>query len=139
MTMDTSAHVDQFPPLQARRDRGGTHFILLVEPMFVLVCLNSSTIYFTSKKSFFLYVKSINCTSPLPAYDTLQPEANMTGTGAVENTQQNRNFCALYMTKKDIDGPKKIERTSRYALSLGVAGTCCATLQIQCIVQNVRS
>jgi hypothetical protein len=27
--------------IQARRDRGGTHFILLVEPMFVLVCLAS--------------------------------------------------------------------------------------------------
>ena len=34
--MQTSLH-----PPQARRDHGGTHFILLVEPMFVLVCLAS--------------------------------------------------------------------------------------------------
>ena len=34
--MQTSLH-----PTQARRDHGGTHFILLVEPMFVLVCLAS--------------------------------------------------------------------------------------------------
>ena len=34
--MLTSLH-----PPQARRDHGGTHFILLVEPMFVLVCLAS--------------------------------------------------------------------------------------------------
>jgi hypothetical protein len=34
--MQTSLH-----PTQAIRDHGGTHFILLVEPMFVLVCLAS--------------------------------------------------------------------------------------------------
>jgi hypothetical protein len=30
-----------FYPIQARRDCGGTQFIQLVEPMFVLVCLAS--------------------------------------------------------------------------------------------------
>ena len=34
--MQTSLHHPQ-----ARRDHGGTHFILLVEPMFVLACLAS--------------------------------------------------------------------------------------------------